>query len=53
MDNNNPTFHELKASWRVSEDMIANVSKDDPAETARFLATVTCQGGVDLDETAQ
>lgn len=38
MDTSNPTFQEFRAYWRLSEEMIAEASKDDLAETARILA---------------
>lgn len=38
MDANNPTFLEFRAYWQLSEEMIANASKDDLAEAARILA---------------
>ena len=38
MDANNPTFQEFRAYWQLSEEMIANASKDDLAEVARILA---------------
>lgn len=43
MDNNNPTFQEFKAYWQLSEELIANVSKDDLAEVARILALQAAQ----------
>jgi hypothetical protein len=32
------TFHEFRAYWKLSEEMIAGASKDDLAEVARILA---------------
>ena len=38
MDKRNPTFLEFKAYWQLSEEMIADATKEDLAETARILA---------------
>ncbi len=38
MDANNPLFEEFRAYWRLSEDMIANATKEEVAEAARILA---------------
>jgi hypothetical protein len=38
MDTSNPTFQEFRAYWQLSEEMIAEASKDDLAEAARILA---------------
>lgn len=38
MDTNNPTFQEFSAYWRLSEDLIADTTKEDLAEAARILA---------------
>ncbi len=38
MDKTNPMFQEFRAYWRLSEELIANASKDDLAEAARILA---------------
>ena len=38
MDSSNPIFKEFSAYWQLSEEMIADASKDDLAETARILA---------------
>lgn len=38
MDKSNPTFQEFRAYWQVSEEMIADASKEDIAEAARILA---------------
>jgi hypothetical protein len=38
MDTINPTFQEFRAYWKLSEEMIAEASKDDLAEAARILA---------------
>ena len=32
------TFHEFRAYWQLSEDLIADATKEDLAETARILA---------------
>jgi hypothetical protein len=36
MDKNNPIFKEFVAYWRLSEEMIAQASKNDLAEVAGF-----------------
>lgn len=38
MDKNDPVFQEFIGYWQLSEEMIANASKDELAETARILA---------------
>ena len=38
MDANNPTFQEFRAYWQLSEEMIADATKEDLAEAARILA---------------
>ncbi len=38
MDANNPLFEEFRAYWRLSEEMIANATKEEVAEAARILA---------------
>ena len=38
MDTNTPTFEEFRAYWQLSEEMIAEASKEDLAEAARILA---------------
>lgn len=38
MDANDPLFGEFRAYWRLSEEMIANATKEDVAEAARILA---------------
>jgi hypothetical protein len=38
MDPNNPEFREFKAYWQLSEQLIANASKEDLAGAARILA---------------
>lgn len=38
MDRNDPAFQEFVAFWRLSEELVANASKGDLAETARILA---------------
>ncbi len=38
MDAKNPTFQEFRAYWQLSEEMIADASKEDLAEVARILA---------------
>lgn len=38
MDATNPTFQEFQAYWRLSEEMIADITKEDLAEVARILA---------------
>ncbi len=43
MDKTNPTFHEFRAYWQLSEELIANASKDDLAEVARILALQAAQ----------
>jgi len=37
MDKSNPTFHEFRVNWRLSEDLIAQATKEDLAEVARIL----------------
>jgi hypothetical protein len=37
MDTSNPTFHEFRAYWQLSEDLIADATKDELAEVARIL----------------
>jgi hypothetical protein len=43
MDNTNATFQEFKAYWQLSEELIADASKDDLAEVARILALQAAQ----------
>ena len=38
MEDKNNTFLEFRAYWQLSEDMIADASKEDLAEAARILA---------------
>ena len=38
MDTKNPTFLEFRAYWQLSEEMIADATKEDLAEVARILA---------------
>jgi hypothetical protein len=38
METNNPAFLEFRAYWQLSEDMIADATKEDLAEAARILA---------------
>lgn len=38
MDANNTVFEEFRAYWHLSEEMIANATKDEVAEAARILA---------------
>lgn len=38
MDTDNPIFKEFSAYWRLSEEMIAEATKEDLAEAARILA---------------
>lgn len=38
MDTSNPTFLEFKAYWQLSDEMIADATKEDIAEVARILA---------------
>lgn len=38
MDTNDKTFLEFRAYWQLSEEMIADATKDDLAEVARILA---------------
>lgn len=38
MNADNPLFQEFQAYWKLSEEMIANATKDDLAEVARILA---------------
>jgi hypothetical protein len=37
MNKSNSTFHEFRAYWQLSEEMIADATKDDLAEVARIL----------------
>ncbi len=37
MDESNPTFQEFRAYWQLSEDLIADATKEDLAEVARIL----------------
>jgi len=37
MDSDNPTFLEFRAYWQLSEEMIADATKEDIAEVARIL----------------
>jgi hypothetical protein len=37
MDMSNPIFQEFKAYWQLSEEMIADATKEDLAEVARIL----------------
>lgn len=43
MDKTNPTFQEFKAYWQLSEELIADASKDNLAEVARMLALQAAQ----------
>lgn len=38
MNTSNPTFQEFKAYWQLSEEMIADATKEDVTEVARVLA---------------
>lgn len=38
MDTSTPTFQEFKAYWQLSEEMIADATKEHVAEVARILA---------------
>jgi hypothetical protein len=38
MDAKSPTFLEFRAYWQLSEEMIADATKEDLAEVARILA---------------
>ena len=38
MDKSNPTFQEFRAYWQLSEELIAEATKEDLAEAARILA---------------
>ena len=38
MNSSNPVFQEFQAYWHLSEEMIAQATKEDIAETARILA---------------
>jgi hypothetical protein len=38
MDNTSAEFQEFKAYWQLSEELIADASKEDLAESARILA---------------
>lgn len=38
MDSNTPAFLEFKTYWTLSEELIANASKNDLAEAVRILA---------------
>ncbi len=38
MDTSNPTFQEFSAYWKLSEELIADATKEDLAEVARILA---------------
>jgi hypothetical protein len=38
MDSTSKEFQEFKAYWHLSEEMIADATKDDMAEAARILA---------------
>lgn len=38
MDGKDPTFQEFRAYWQLSEEMIADATKEDLAEAARILA---------------
>lgn len=38
MDNTSQTFQEFQAYWQLSEEMIAEATKEDIAEVARILA---------------
>jgi len=38
MKADDPIFQEFQAYWQMSEEMIANATKDDLAEVARILA---------------
>lgn len=38
MNPNNPVFNEFQAYWQMSEEMIADASKEDMVEAARILA---------------
>ena len=43
MDINTSTFQEFKAYWELSEELIANASKDDLAEAIRIFAMQSAQ----------
>lgn len=38
MDTDNPVFNEFRAYWQLSEEMIADATKEDLAQVARILA---------------
>lgn len=38
MDKTNPIFQEFRAYWQLSDELIAEATKEDLAETARILA---------------
>lgn len=38
MDTSNPAFQEFKAYWQLSEEMIADATKEDIVQVARILA---------------
>jgi hypothetical protein len=38
MNKNNPTFQEFRDYWQLSEDLIADATKEDLADVARILA---------------
>ncbi|MDO8768467.1 MAG: hypothetical protein Q7K57_07165 [Burkholderiaceae bacterium] len=38
MDTSNPTFQEFSAYWKLSEELIADATKEDIAEAALILA---------------
>ncbi|MFA6309943.1 MAG: hypothetical protein WCV99_00615 [Sterolibacterium sp.] len=38
MDTNNSLFNEFRAYWQMSEEMIADATKEDLAEVARIFA---------------
>lgn len=43
MNPNNPLFDEFRAYWQLSEEMIADASKEDIVEVARILALQAAQ----------
>jgi hypothetical protein len=38
MDESNPLFQQFRAYWKLSEEMIADATKEEVAEVARILA---------------
>jgi hypothetical protein len=47
VDANDPTFQEFRAYWQLSEEMIADATKEDLAEAARIPV-----GAVDIARAA-